>query len=67
LFFEAPTIPEKEVKPKVCKKFDKEVKPRKKVYDQDKKASQPSGAQAWEKEKRPWYGQTLEKEARGCS
>jgi len=31
--FEAPTIPEKEVKPKVCKKFDKEVKPRKKAYD----------------------------------
>jgi RNA recognition motif-containing protein len=45
--FVAPIIPEKE------------IKPRKKVWVEDKKFSQPSGAQAWEKRKgrgtaKPW-------------
>jgi len=57
--FEAPVIPEKEIKPKIFKKVDKEVKPRKKIFDEDKKFSQPTGAQAWEKRKgrgttKPW-------------
>ena len=46
--FTAPTIPEK-----------KEVKPRKKVWNEARKFTQPAGAQAWEKRKgrgtaKPW-------------
>jgi len=56
--FEAPVIPEKEIKPKTFKKFE-EDKPRKKFRVEAKKASQPAGAQAWEKRKgrgtaKPW-------------
>jgi len=57
--FEAPEIPEKEIKPKAFKKSEKEFKPRKKVYEDEKKFSQPAGAQVWEKRKgrgtsKPW-------------
>jgi len=57
--FDAPEIPEKEIKPKAPKKADKEAKPRKKIYEEDIKFSQPTGAQAWTKRKgrgtaKPW-------------
>ena len=57
--YDAPTIPEKEVKPKTFKAFEKEVKPRKKVREEAKAFSQPPGAQAWVKRKgrgtaKPW-------------
>jgi RNA recognition motif-containing protein len=59
--FEAPEIPEKEVKlkAKVFKKLEKEDKPRRKVREADKKFSQPTGSQAWERRKgrgvaKPW-------------
>ena len=57
--FVAPEIPEKEVKPKAYGKFDKEIKPRRKVREAVKKISEPPGAQAWEKRKgrgtaKPW-------------
>ena len=56
--FEAPEIPEKEIKPKTFKKFE-EDKPRKKFREDAKRVSQPAGAQAWEKRKgrgtaKPW-------------
>jgi RNA recognition motif-containing protein len=59
IVFEAPEIPEKEIKPKPFKKSEKEAAPRRKVREADKKFSQPTGAQAWEKRKgrgtaKPW-------------
>ncbi len=57
--YDAPTIPEKEVKPKTFKKFEEDAKPRRKVREDAKKLSQPAGAKAWEKRKgrgtaKPW-------------
>jgi RNA recognition motif-containing protein len=57
--FDAPVIPEKEVKPKTFKKFEKEAKPSKKFQEEAKRFAEPAGAQAWEKRKgrgvaKPW-------------
>jgi RNA recognition motif-containing protein len=47
--FDAPEIPEKEIKPKAIKVVEKEIKPRRKIRDEDKKISQPPGSQTWVK------------------
>ena len=57
--FVAPIISEKEIKSKTFKKFEKEDKPRKRIWNEAIKFSQPTGAQAWEKRKgrgtaKPW-------------
>lgn len=57
--FVAPIIPEKEIKPKTFKKFEKDDKPRRKFREEAKRFSQPAGAQVWEKRKgrgtaKPW-------------
>ena len=57
--FSAPIIPEKEIKLKTFKKFEKDDKPRRKFREDAKKFSQPAGAQAWKKRKgrgtaKPW-------------
>ena len=57
--FSAPIISEKKIKPNTYKDLEKEVKPRKKVWNEARKFSQPAGAKVWEKRKgrgtaKPW-------------
>jgi len=57
--FDAPEIPEKEVKLKTIKKVLKESEPSRKVREEEQRFSQPTGAQAWVKRKgrgtaKPW-------------